>query len=315
MSTELPDHMLGTPHHAEAKDLSSYLVHMTTSAASLANIVTTGKVAARNRFGLGRTLNKVATKHESACFTEMPLTELNRLRDRGKSWGIAFKKEFVERQGGQRVWYLGSESSPYVALHEMKEAAFETRDWENPVWNITPFVDNVDPGKYAFDWEREWRVVGGLHFDLEEVVLLIGLEGVEPLFHESFSIGAPLYDPRDQTYVWDGETIPELGTNLEAVLELFHEEYMSPAEAGLSYTSDSESEDGYWWLGCATRYETEDALFDLLPDAPTEVHEVLSEHLNQVSTGWVYRSESYGDEDENDDGDDEITIIGFSVRK
>ncbi|WP_345473778.1 hypothetical protein QMQ05_05855 [Glutamicibacter ectropisis] len=309
MSDNPPEHLLGTNQHQQAKDLSKYLVHMTCSAKSLAEIVISGQVEARNRFGMGRTLDMVAAEHQSACFTEMPLNELDRLRDRGKSWGIAFKKEFIEEKGGQRIWYLGSDSTPFVALKSMKDSAIAAKDWKDPIWRVTPFVDNVDRGKYAFDWEREWRIVGGLQFDLSDVIMLIGLEGVDPLFHEEFSLGAPLYDPRDDSYVWHGETIPSLGANLEAVLEKFHREYQTPDEARLSYSTEPEAVDGYWWLGCATRYETEDALADLLPDAPTEVHNVLSAHLNGISPSWALRDE-FSEDHERGEGNDGSVAFG-----
>ncbi|WP_413247832.1 hypothetical protein [Sinomonas flava] len=295
MSFEVPESLLGTQQHRTARDLSDYLVHMTTSPQSLASVITSGRIEARNRFGLGRRLDMVEKKHLSACFTEMPLSELDRLRNRGKSWGIAFKREFILRQGGQRVWYLDTDKSPYQALHLLKESAFENRDWASPVWNITPFVDQRNPGTYAFDWEREWRVVGGISFDLEDIVLVIGLDGVEPLFHEDFSIGAPYYNARDMTYQWDGDTIPEVGPNMDAILEEFHGAYLTPENAEIPY----DSEDGYSWLGCAACYETEDALEDLLPNAPWEIKAALADHLNQISTQWASREEvdSRGDED------------------
>jgi hypothetical protein len=112
VSSEVPEHLLGTEQHRTARDLSDYLVHMTTSPQALASIITSGWIEARNRFGLGRGLDVVEKKHLSACFTEMPLSEVDRLRDRSKSWGIAFKREFFLSQGGQRVWYLDVNKSP-----------------------------------------------------------------------------------------------------------------------------------------------------------------------------------------------------------
>ncbi|ALE93783.1 hypothetical protein AOC05_18010 [Arthrobacter alpinus] len=277
---------------------------MTTSPQALASIVTSGRVEARNRFGIGRGLDMVAEKHEAACFTEMPLSELDRLRDRGKSWGIAFKRDFVLQHGGQRVWYLDINGSPYQALHGLKEVAFDHRDWTNPVWDITPFVDQRNPGSYAFEWEREWRVVGGLRFDLEDVVLLIGLDGVEPLLHEKFSVGAPYYDAHDMTYQWDGGTIPEVGANMETTLDEFHSTYLTPDNAGIPY----ESEDGYMWLGCAISIETEDALEDLLPEAPWEVKAALADHLNQISVEWALPEEVDPRDDETTNKNEDTPV-------
>jgi hypothetical protein len=300
VSSEIPEHLLGTQKHRDARDLSDYLVHMTTSPAALASIITSGRIEARNPFGLGCGLHMVEDKHKAACFTEMPLSELDRLRERRKSWGIAFKREFVLKQGGQRVWYLDIDKAPYHAIHGLKESAFESRDWDNPIWNITPFVDQWNPEKnYTFDWEREWRVVGGLRFDHEDVVLLIGLDGVDPLFHEKISIGAPYYDAREETYQWFGDTIPEVGANMDAILEEFHATFLTPDNAEIPW----DSEDGdYAWAGCATPYETEDALEYLLPEGtPWEVLQALANHLNPISVQWAEREEvdSRGDDDDD----------------
>jgi hypothetical protein len=54
------------------------------------------------------------------------------------------------------------------------------------------------------------------------------------------------------------------------------------------------------WAGCATAYETEDALEYLLPkETPWEVLQALAEHLNPISVRWAERDEvdSRGDDD------------------
>lgn len=301
MTHEIPDRLLGTEQHRDARDLSEYLVHMTRSPHDLASIITSGRIDARNRFGLGRSLDKVAEKHLSACFTEMPLSELGRLRDRGKLWGIAFKREFVLNQGGQRVWYVDGDKTPYEALNALKEAAYDSRDWKNRIWDVTPFVDERNPAKlYAFDWEREWRVIGGLRFEWENVSLVIGLDEVAPLLEEDIKIGAPFYNAREGTYEWADDSIPGLGANMDAILDRFHSEFMTPEQAGLFTDPESDEEDGYWWAGCATRYETEDALDYLFPSAPWVVIEALTNHLNPICVAWASRTEaaSEGEEDE-----------------
>lgn len=85
MSSEVPEHLLGTQQHRNARDLSEYLVHMTTTPQALASIITSGRIEARKPFGIGRSLRMVEDKHKAVCFTEMPLSELDRLRDRCKA--------------------------------------------------------------------------------------------------------------------------------------------------------------------------------------------------------------------------------------
>lgn len=300
MSNEIPDRLLGTAQHRSARDLSEYLVHMTRTPHDLASIITSGRIEARNRFGLGRSLDMVAENHVSACFTEMPLSELGRLRDRGKLWGLAFKREFVLNHGGQRVWYVDGDKTPYQALYALKEEAYDARDWKNKIWDVTPFVDERNPDKlYAFDREREWRVVGDLKFELEDVALVIGLDDVAPLLEEDIKIAAPFYNARECTYEWADDSIPGVGANMEAILDHFHSEFMTPDDAGLFTDPESDEDDGYWWAGCATRYETEDALDYLFPSAPSMVIEALVNHLNRIIVAWASRDEAASEAEEH----------------
>lgn len=310
---KVPEHMLGTDQYRDARDISGYLVHMTRSAEDLGSIIASGRVEARNRFGLGRSLDAVSEKHESACFTEMPLSELARLRDRGKPYGIAFKREFVLSQGGQRVWYVDGGLGPHSAIYSMKESAFERRDWQDKVWAITPFVDECNPDKhYVFDWEREWRVVGGLSFELEDVALVIGLDALDPLFEQGIKIGAPFYNARDDVYEWADEGVAALGMNLEIICErFFFTEFMTPADAALPPDPESPEGDGYWWEGCATRYETEDAIAEVMDELPRGIREALAVRLNQVSFAWVSRDDLARNRDE-EDGDVLPTAVNVS---
>ena len=47
---------------------------------------------------------------------------------------------------------------------------------DNPIWKLTALIDA--PGKYGnqqfyFDWEREWRHVGPMSFNTENVAFLL----------------------------------------------------------------------------------------------------------------------------------------------
>lgn len=50
--------------------------------------------------------------------------------------------------------------------------AFSAGDPTAPIWSVTPFVDETG-GSYNFEWEREWRHVGDLHFTPDDVAFLI----------------------------------------------------------------------------------------------------------------------------------------------
>lgn len=55
---------------------------------------------------------------------------------------------------------------------------------DHPIWRVAPFVDQ--PGQYGsssyfFEWEREWRHVGNLHFDETDPAFLI----IPEVLHEA----------------------------------------------------------------------------------------------------------------------------------
>lgn len=59
------------------------------------------------------------------------------------------------------------------ALKEIQDAAF--LDWDHPFWVVAPFLDypgTYGPTSYEFEWEREWRIPGGLTFGPSEVAFL-----------------------------------------------------------------------------------------------------------------------------------------------
>lgn len=46
----------------------------------------------------------------------------------------------------------------------------KTQDFASPWWRATPFIDMVSPRRsYEFEWEREWRVPGGLRFSFADI--------------------------------------------------------------------------------------------------------------------------------------------------
>lgn len=287
MPHEIPDKFLGTVQHQNARDLSKYLVHMTRTPESLAGIITSGQIEVGKSFGIAKYQSQVVKKHQSACFTEMPLTELDRLRDRGKPWGLAFERDFVLSKGGQRVWYVDNDRAPHKAVQAMMRAASKCSDWSNPVWELTPFIDLRDPAKYAFDWEREWRVVGGLNFQLEDVALVIGLDEIRPILEENIKIGAPFYSVFEDTYRWADDAIPEIGANMDVIESRFNDHFLTPDEAALP--RDKDGYEGYFWS--VRRWETQEALEELLPDAPSSIVDALAAHLNQKSAVWASRED------------------------
>ncbi|MFJ4109417.1 hypothetical protein [Oerskovia enterophila] len=293
--TTMVDQLFGTAQHRDARDLSNFLVHMTRSPEDLASIITSGCLEARSRCGLGRKHGEVAGGHHAICLTEMPLAELDRLAKRGKSYGIAFPKDFVLKNGGQPIWYLDHDSAPHAAMEAIMEEVAQRKEWDNPIWALTPFVETVvrsgsTGAKYRdWRWEREWRVPRDMYFDLKDVATLVLLDGAEPVYLEGVELGVPLYRHPKHDYVWVEGPTPAVVAAVERMLELFHENYLSPDDAGLSYVT---AEGGYIWV--VEEHETEDALANLFGSMPTEIWEDLSGHLNQISGTWASRAEVEG---------------------
>lgn len=164
--------------------MSEYVVHFVKGDAGddgygpMMGILASGIVQARSRFGAARNLDELADSQQSACFSEIPLDRLDRLvHRRGTQYGIGFRQDFVIERGGARVWYADQEGVAHLAVREMVRSAMQGGiDLDDPIWRITPFIDY--PGEYGgtqyrFEWEREWRVPGGLAFTPEDVAFLL----------------------------------------------------------------------------------------------------------------------------------------------
>lgn len=129
---------------------------------------------AANPYGNMRSRRRaLATRHHAVCLSEIPLGFLGRLAERKSLYGAAFRKEDVVVAGGAPVWYVQEGSPQADAVKRLVKAA--GNDDDSPIWELTPFIDKVrrkGPGTYAFEWEREWRVVGDFPFREAQVAFL-----------------------------------------------------------------------------------------------------------------------------------------------
>lgn len=175
---------LGYRGNPQWRDMSEYVVHFVSGDEkqdgyqAIMGILSSGEVQARNAFGAARNLEALAGSQRSACFSEIPLDRLDRLVERrGTRYGIGFRQDTITAAGGGRVWYTDRDSVPERAVRELIQAALQGGiDPADPLWQITPFIDA--PGEYGgvpyrFEWEREWRVPGGLHFPPDVVSFLM----------------------------------------------------------------------------------------------------------------------------------------------
>ncbi len=171
---------MGYRGHSDWRDMSEYVVHFSrdvpggvSAYGSMLSILASGKLGARSRFGAARKLDALGDTQKSACFSEIPLDRLDRLVERRSRYGIGFRQDVLVQAGGGRVWYLDSETEPALALQSLiGQKLGPPMDVSSPLWNLTPFIDF--PGTYGstefhFEWEREWRVPGGLAFAPQQV--------------------------------------------------------------------------------------------------------------------------------------------------
>ena len=111
---------------------------------------------ARKEFGWFRSDTATSALRMSACFSEIPVDQIDRLANRRGRYGIGFKRSFVQAAGGGRVWY--AEEPQRTLTFDAFNYFWRTDPTRsNPLWKLTPFIDDVTAG-YDFTWEREWRV-------------------------------------------------------------------------------------------------------------------------------------------------------------
>jgi hypothetical protein len=101
---------------------------------------------------------------------------LDRLVERRSLYGIGFTKEFVTSRGGAPLWYLDNAGAQATIIRDViPQRVAGGVDPDDRLWKLTPFIDNpgVYKGRsYRFEWEREWRVIGDMPFDIGDVAFL-----------------------------------------------------------------------------------------------------------------------------------------------
>ncbi len=164
------------------RDMSEYAVHFTKPAATsspydvMIKILWEGRINAVTPLGAARKLAHLGDSQKTACFSEIPLDLLGRLIERRSLYGIGFRQDFLVAHGGARVWYLDKDGPAAASFNALLAPAITSGvDANDPVWRITPFVDfpgTYGATQYRFEWEREWRVPGGLAFSPDDVAFL-----------------------------------------------------------------------------------------------------------------------------------------------
>jgi hypothetical protein len=210
--------------NATWRDMSEYAVHFTKPAPPsdeywvMLTILSEGRILPTGPLGAARNLEELGDSQKSACFSEIPLDLLERLIERRSLYGIGLRQDLLTACGGARVWYLDKDGPAAESFKEVVRAAMKGGiDPADPIWRITPFVDY--PGdyggtQYRFEWEREWRVPGGLEFTPDDVAFLFIPEELHAAARTFFEDAerehtgpaylCPYVDPR-----WDMQRVQE----------------------------------------------------------------------------------------------------------
>ena len=169
------------------RDFSPFLVHLTkndppdefsplSAKDNLDLILHEKTLRAYNHFclfspALNNENNDIRDKFKVVCFTETPISQidilLTKLAGRNfkpEPYGLVFKKKYIREQGGNPALYVtGDLSHPLWLLYkEAKERRFSDDN------KLLALVNKCDEA-VDFHWEREWRIVGNLEFDLNNI--------------------------------------------------------------------------------------------------------------------------------------------------
>ena len=164
-------------------DFSDFVTHFTkptpprSAYDNSLSILGSCQVNAANPFGIARKSAPVPASQNAVCFSEVPLHCLSRIAKRRSRFGIGFTKEFAKSKGALPVWYVEKDSVQHKTIDGlMSKALSSASPGSDPIWTLTPFIDvpgDYPTGTYRFEWEREWRLVGNLRFELKDPAFLI----------------------------------------------------------------------------------------------------------------------------------------------
>jgi hypothetical protein len=283
---QTPEHLLGYRNNLRWRDMSEYLVHFTDSKHAFASILVEGLLRESGPYGWGRNIAEVAEAHRSACLSEIPLDLVDRLTARHGRWGMGFHRSFVIKNGGARVWYVDEGSSVATEIFERVGDLLRTQHFEDRYWKMLPFIDLVSPSRrYEFDWEREWRVPGGLTFTMSDVAFVVLPDGAAHEVVEELTVGQAAYYSHDDLAASFFANPEPVADAMDAMAASFLEEFDDPANH-LPYDS---GEGGYIWL--VTEWDTGDAVDELFQPLEESVRDSLIDYLNGLSSAWVSRAE------------------------
>ncbi|TFD27755.1 hypothetical protein [Cryobacterium lyxosi] len=259
-----------------------HLVHFTSNIEDLVSILLTGRVEARNEFGFFPVWSAVGDRHLSACFTELPIGDLHRVaRAKGK-YGIAVSKSFAKNEGAQEVIYLDLDSRDYCRIEREIAAAKRAGDVNADAWNRSPFISPNRPN-YKYEYEKEWRVPGGLQFSWSDILFVSGPDGAELTFTQDPELGAVTWDEDADQFRWWGGYVEEIDDAMNMRVDSIRERF-APGDQYLFL--DREEPTGFNWTGF-TQWSGLDIVLYFHDELVEEAANALAAHLEFLSPIWI----------------------------
>lgn len=260
--------------------MSDYLVHFTDSSENLLSILDEGRVREGGPYGWAFRDPASRTLHMSACMSEIPIDNLDRLVRRHGRFGIAFRREFVSRSRGHRIWYLDKDNDLQQHLFQAFTPLYASDpDRTDHLWRLSPFIDRVTPER-DFTWEREWRVPGGLAFSPADVEFLMVPKVEGAFILQNPAPGVPLLSAEAMEF-WS-DAFSELGGSEDRWVDEFLTDFTDPIN---HLTWDGEEKD-YFWMW--EKWSTESALDWVFGDRlDYDVLESLADRLNGIAPDWI----------------------------
>jgi hypothetical protein len=153
------------------------------------------------------------------CFCDIPVSDLYIHTRKYSRFGLAFRKSFIAAKGGAPVYYVPKSGSPSVhsspsagddrgqvfnrgireCYHLLDDLACSGSKWSQRAKGVQSFLSaNVFAFIRGFDhlladgdadnyyFEREWRILGSLHFGITDVCRILMPEEYARQFRQDF---------------------------------------------------------------------------------------------------------------------------------
>lgn len=131
---------------------------------------------------------------------------------------------------------------------------------------------------YEFEWEREWRVPGGLRFSYEDVAFVWPADG--QIIEEIMVENRPAWTPSGEVVGGIESNLAVAGSEGDRMIEEFFRSFTDPVNE-LYYDEDG----GYIWFD--SPWSTGDAVDCLFPDLEPTLRASLISVLEEVCSEWL----------------------------